>query len=331
MSHCLWHRGAKQAPRNNNLRRSNPENKAVFDDIIVRAKEIGADVILATDPDCDRLGVAAPLTTAEGAEWATINGNQIGALLTDFVCSTMKDNGKVTPKSYVIKTLVTTELTRRISESYGVRCEGNLHVGFKWIGGVMDDVGPDDFVFGTEQSHGYLIGQYARDKDGAVACSLMSQMVAKLKSEGKTLHERLDELLVQHGCHQEKLVNVQMEGSEGMALMSKLMEAFRTSPPKQLGGINVAQVRDYQALTVLDADGNTKPLEAPAANMVMLDLAEDGNYFAVRPSGTEPKVKFYMFTYDAPGGELGSSKAKLDQRLESLESDIRTYVQSVVG
>ena len=310
---------------------SNPENKAVFDDIIVRAKEIGADVILATDPDCDRLGCAAPLTYEPGAEWATINGNQIGALLADFVCAKMKELGKVTPNSYIIKTLVTTELSRRVSENYGVRCEGNLHVGFKWIAGVMDACGPNDFVFGTEESHGYLIGQYARDKDGAVACSLMSQLVAQLKSEGKTLHQRLDELLTQHGCHQEKLVNVQMEGSEGMALMSKLMEAFRTAPPKQLGGIDVAQVRDYQALTILDSDGNTRPLDAPAANMVMLDLAEDGNYFAVRPSGTEPKVKFYMFTYDAPNGDLAASKAKLSKRLDELEADIRNYVESVVG
>lgn len=312
---------------------SNPENTAVFDKIIERAKEISADVILATDPDCDRLGCASPLTSSPGSDWATINGNQIGALLTDFVCKKMKELGKLTDKSYVIKTLVTTELTRRVAESYGVRCEGNLHVGFKWIAGVMDEVGPDDFVFGTEESHGYLIGQYARDKDGAVACLLMSQLVAELKVEGKTLHERLSELLAQHGCHQENLVNVQMEGSEGMAMMAKLMEAFRTAPPKQLGGIDVAGVRDYQALTTTAADGTIIPLDAPAANMVMLDLAEDGNYFAVRPSGTEPKVKFYMFTYCAPelSQDLDAATTTLNKRIDALEKDIRAYVASVVS
>lgn len=312
---------------------SNPENRAVFDAIIVRAKEVGADVILATDPDCDRLGCAAPLTPEADSEWATINGNQIGALLTDFVCSKMQQLGQLTPKSYVVKTLVTTELTRRIAESYGVRCEGNLHVGFKWIAGVMDAVGPEAFVFGTEESHGYLVGQYARDKDGAVACLLMSQLVAELKGQGKTLHQRLDELLVQHGCHQERLVNVQMEGSEGMAQMSKLMEAFRTTPPSGLGGIDVARVRDYSSLTTRLSDGSTEPLDAQAANMVMLDLAKDGNYFAVRPSGTEPKVKFYMFTCCPPeeSGDLAAANQRLSERLDALEQDIRSYVAKAIA
>ncbi|MEM7558051.1 MAG: phospho-sugar mutase [Planctomycetota bacterium] len=311
---------------------SNPENKAVFDAVIEQAKATGADVILATDPDCDRLGCAAPLTPGSD-QWATINGNQIGALLTDFACSKMQQLGKLTDKSFVIKTLVTTELTRRVAESYSVRCEGNLHVGFKWIAGVMDAVGPDDFVFGTEESHGYLMGQYCRDKDGVIACLLMSQLVAQLKSEGKTLHQRLDELLVQHGCHQERLVNVQMEGSEGMAQMDKLMHAFRNDPPKQLGGIDVAGVRDYKSLTTRKPDGSTGPLDAPAANMVMLDLDLDGNYFAVRPSGTEPKVKFYMFTYCSKeeSQDLAAANARLDERLASLEADIRSYVAEVIS
>lgn len=311
---------------------SNPENKVVFDAIIEQAKATGADVILATDPDCDRLGCAAPLTPGS-AQWATINGNQIGALLTDFACSKMQQLGKLTDKSFVIKTLVTTELTRRVAEGYSVRCEGNLHVGFKWIAGVMDEVGPDDFVFGTEESHGYLMGQYCRDKDGVIACLLMSQLVAQLKSDGKTLHQRLDELLVQHGCHQERLVNVQMEGSEGMAQMDKLMHAFRNDPPKQLGGIDVAGVRDYKSLTTRKPDGTTEALDAPAANMVMLDLDLDGNYFAVRPSGTEPKVKFYMFTYCSKeeSQDLAVANAKLDERLASLEADIRSYVAEVIS
>jgi phosphoglucomutase/phosphomannomutase len=207
-----------------------------------------------------------------------------------------------------------------------------LHVGFKWIAGVMDAVGPDDFVFGTEESHGYLIGQYVRDKDGAAACLLMSLLIAQLKHEGKSLHQRLDELLVQHGCHQETLVNVQMEGSEGMALMSKLMAAFRNAPPTELGGIAVAGVRDYKSLTVRLPDGSTRPLAAPPADMVMLDLAAEGNYFAVRPSGTEPKVKFYMFTYCPPAEsqDLAAAKAKLAERLAALEQDIRRYVATVV-
>ncbi len=290
-------------------------------------------MILATDPDCDRLGCAAPLTTESSGAWATLNGNQIGVLLADFVCVRMQQLAKLTAKSYVIKTLVTTELIRKVAESYGVRCEGNLHVGFKWIAGVMDDVGPADFVFGTEESHGYLIGQYARDKDGAVACLLMALLVAQLKSENKTLHQKLAELQRQHGYHEEALVNVQMEGSEGMAQMRQLMAAFRSNPPKELGGIPVAGVRDYKALTTLLADGTTQPLDALPADMVMLDLALAGNYFAVRPSGTEPKVKFYMFV-SCPAAEsqdLVAAQQKMAQRLKALEVDIRRYVAEKIG
>lgn len=312
---------------------SNPENKVVFDAIIERAQAIAADVILATDPDCDRLGVAAPLSTDPRGPWSTINGNQIGVLLADFVCMRLQQLGKLSDKSYVIKTLVTTDMIRRVCESYGVRCEGNLHVGFKWIAGVMDTVGPADFVFGTEESHGYLIGQYARDKDGAVACLLMALLVSQLKAENKTLHQRLAELQQQHGCHEETLVNVQMEGSEGMTQMSRLMAAFRSDPPRKLGGIEVASVRDYKTLTTRFPDGGTEKLDALAADMVMLDLKLEGNYFAVRPSGTEPKVKFYMFTSLPPNEslDLTSAKKKLAERLMALEADIRRYVTEKIG
>lgn len=316
---------------------SNPENSHVFDSIIQYAQQVGADGIIATDPDCDRIGCAVPLTTQPGSIWKTLTGNQIAALLTDYICGKMQQLGQISDRSYVVTTLVTTGLVRRVAQAYGVSCHDNLHVGFKWIAGEMDSAGPQDFVFGTEESHGYLIGQYVRDKDGAAASLLMSQLIAELKEQGKAPHQRLDELWSQHGCHLETLVNVQMEGSEGMALMQRLMSAFRTNPPQQLGGIDVAQVRDYQSLTVRYPDGSIQPLQAPASDMVMLDLVEEGNYFAVRPSGTEPKVKFYMFAYQAPGelaegtGHPGLIKAKqtLQQRLELLERDIRQYVAQV--
>lgn len=309
---------------------SNPENSKVFDAIIDSAKATGGELILATDPDCDRMGCAAPLTSDAKGQWGTLTGNQLGVLLTDYVCLQLKQQGKLSPRSYIIKTLVTTELTRKVAESYGVRCEGNLHVGFKWIAGVMDDCGPNDFVFGTEESHGYLIGQYARDKDGAVACLLMAMMAAYWKQQGKSLHQRLDELFAQHGPHEESLVNVQMEGSEGMARMRELMAAFRAKPPQALGGIAVAAVRDYQALTTTPLGGSAQKLDAPAADMVMLDLAEPGNFFAVRPSGTEPKVKFYTFAASGPCAlaEVPARKQALRDRLALLEKDIRQYVAS---
>ncbi len=307
---------------------SNPENSKVFDAIIDYAKKVGADGIIATDPDCDRIGCAVPLTRESGCPWSTLNGNQIGALLVDYVCQQMQRLGQLSKRSYIITTLVTTKLSARVAASYSVDCHSNLHVGFKWIAGEMDRVGPDDFVFGTEESHGYLIGQYVRDKDGAAGSLLMAQLIADLKSKGKTPHQRLNELWVEHGVHLESLVNIQMEGSEGMALMRRLMSAFRTSPPRQLGGIDVVRVRDYQSLTIRLPDGRTKPLDAPPGDMVMLDLAEDGNYFAVRPSGTEPKVKFYMFGYHPPVATEGLDGAlsTINARLSALEKDIRAYV-----
>lgn len=307
---------------------SNPENPAVFDAIIERAQQTGAELILASDPDCDRLGCAAPLTLDPQGPWATLNGNQIGALLADYVLHTHKQQGTLHSRSYVVKTLVTTEMIRRIADSYGVRTLGDLLVGFKWIGGVMDQEGPEDFVFGTEESHGYLVGTYARDKDGAVACLLMSELAALAKSENQSLHQKLESLYWQHGYHQERLLTVTMEGSEGMSQMKALMESFRTQPPQKLGGIDVAAVRDYQNQVRLNpADGSTVPLEGPCGDLVILDLALEGSYVAVRPSGTEPKIKYYMFTYQPAEllASLEDARADADARLSQFAAELSAF------
>ncbi|KLU03935.1 Phosphoglucosamine mutase [Rhodopirellula islandica] len=309
---------------------SNPENPAVFEAPIKTARPGGYDLVLATDPDCDRLGVAAPLTTDSSGEWGTFTGNQIAALLADYVLEQTAKAGKLTDRSYVIKTLVTTELVRRIAESHGARCVGDLLVGYKYIAEAMDREGPEDFVYGCEESHGYLVGTYARDKDGAVACMLMGELAAKLKAEGKSMHECMADLYRKHGMHRENLINVFMEGSEGMAAMQSLMKAFRAEPPKSLGGIAVAQVRDYGSATTLNvADGSTSPLEGPSGNLVIMDLEMDGNYVAVRPSGTEPKVKFYVFTRleAAESQDLDAADVKLSDRMRAIEEDVRDFAR----
>ncbi len=310
---------------------SNPENVAVFAEPIKVAQREGYDVILATDPDCDRLGVAAPLTPDTAGPWATINGNQIGALLADFVLAKRAELGLSKPGDYVIKTLVTTNLTAKIAESYGARCEGNIHVGFKWIAGLMDACGPAGFAFGTEESHGYLIGTYCRDKDGSVACLLMSQLVADLKSKGKTLHQRLDELFKQHGIHREELINVQMEGSQGMELMQKLMATFRSAPPETLGDVKIAKIRDYERLIIRAANGQVTPLEAPKSNMIIMDLEQPGNYVAVRPSGTEPKVKFYFFSSLPPeqSQDVAAGQAILADGIEKLKVAVQAFAKTI--
>ena len=310
---------------------SNPENPAVFDAIVVYAKSIGADIALATDPDCDRMGCSCPLTLDPASPWATLNGNQLGVLLTDYVMSKRKQAGDLPKDAYVIKTLVTSEMIRGVAESNGVRCEGNIHVGFKWIAGLMDACGPEGFLFGTEESHGYLIGTYARDKDGAAACLLMAQLAADLKAGGKTLHQRLDELMIEHGVYIEDLINVQMEGSQGMSDMKKLMEKLRTTPPASIGGLPVLAVRDYGSLVRRTAQGASEAIEAPKSNMLMLELGNidgvpSGNAIAVRPSGTEPKIKFYLFGHEtlSESSQAGLQQAKqtvLD-RLVAMKKDV---------
>ena len=306
------------------------KNTKVFDAPIEFARDHGFDIVMATDPDCDRLGCAAPVSNGSG-DWRTLTGNQIGGLLTDYVLSQHEAMEGLTGKKYIVSTLVTSLISARIAQHYGVRCENNNLVGFKYIAGVMDREGADDFLFGYEESHGYLIGQYARDKDGAAACMLLAELVASLKSEGRTIHEKLADLYRLHGCHRENLVNVQMEGSEGMALMTKLMEKFRSQPPVSIGGMEVVQVRDYASLTCRSAGNETTPLDGPQGNMVILDLAEEGNYIAVRPSGTEPKVKFYMFSYlpSEQSQDPASGMDQLEKRLADMECDVREFAASI--
>jgi phosphoglucomutase/phosphomannomutase len=334
---------------------SNPENPKVFDAIIERAIQTGADLALATDPDCDRIGCAAPLTFSNDAPWRTLTGNQIGALLADFLLESRQAAGKLSPLDFIVQTLVTTQLIRRIGDSYGVRTIGDFLVGFKWIAGAIDDNGPEHFIYGTEESHGYMAGSYVRDKDGALASMLLCELAARLKAAGQTVHEKLDALFWQHGAHAERTLNVQMPGSEGMERMKEVMALFRSDPPSEIGGDQVAQVRDYLRQMVMIVGEDTekrrpgdqekgmvdsspslpdslspplvRPLAGPKGDLVILDLANDGNYVAVRPSGTEPKIKFYLFTYTPPEqlSNLDRAKEELAARLDAMEADLRKF------
>jgi phosphomannomutase len=306
---------------------SNPENPRVFDIIIERAKQTGADLVLATDPDCDRIGLAAPLTAAPGAEWRTMTGNQIAALLTEYLLERRSVGHSLSPDLYVVKTLVTTDLVRRIAEAFAVRMFGDLQVGFKYIGGTMDDVGPANFVFGCEESHGYLVGSYARDKDAAVAAMLLAQLAARAKSAGQTVHEKLDAIFWQYGCHAEGQVSVTMPGSEGMAQIQALMARFRKTPPQAVAGFKVLRVRDYLGLMEMKPGEPPHPFVGPVGDMVMIDLGAPGTYVAVRPSGTEPKVKFYTFTHE-PAEQLHNLedvKVALAARLDALAKDLTAF------
>jgi phosphomannomutase len=312
---------------------ANPENPAVFDAMIQRAQQTGAELILATDPDCDRLGCAVRKSLRPDAPWVTLTGNQLGSLLVDFLLGARQAAGTLTAGHYIVKTLVTTELMRRVADNYGVETAGNLHVGFKWIGLEMDLRGPKNFVIGAEESYGFLVGDHVRDKDAAVASLLTSELTARLKAEGKTLAQRLDELYRQYGCFAEGQINVQMPGEKGMEDMRAVMSKMRSDPPASLGGMPVVGVRDYLGSTWKTrsdaaSEWTTATLDAPTGDMVILDLAPAGNYVAVRPSGTEPKVKLYLFAFDAPAtiADLEATKAAQAARFQAMGADLRTFL-----
>ena len=308
---------------------SNPENPEVFTKIIDYAKTSGAELILASDPDCDRMGAAAPVTTDLQGEWKTLDGNQLGALLCDFVLRNRKAVGKNTPKDYIVTTLVSSMMTSRLANHYDTKSYYENLVGFKWICSLVDEVGPEGFVFGTEESHGYLVGTYARDKDGAVACMLMTQLAAECKAEGVSLHQRLNDLYNKVGYHRERLSTIRMEGSDGMKRMQALMQKLRTDGPDSIGGLNIASVDDYLTHETRMADGTTTKLDGPTGNLIMMRTEIDGNYVAVRPSGTEPKVKMYMFTFTEASAISDSTRTEMDERLDAFDKDIRAYAETV--
>ena len=244
---------------------ANPENAAVFDAMIERAKQTGADLILATDPDCDRLGCAVPKSLAPDAAWVTLTGNQLGSLLTDFLLGDPpKRPARSPPSHYVVKTLVTTELMRRIADHYGVQTAGNLHVGFKWIGGEMDARGPERFVFGAEESYGFLAGDHVRDKDAAVASLLTAELAAQAEGRGQDAlpearravpplrlpHRRADQRANArrkgHGRH---------AGPDGQV---PHVAAGKPRRPEGRPGARLSQPSDH-----CTPDGNSQPLDGP--------------------------------------------------------------------
>ena len=226
--------------------------------LLITPGETGAELILASDPDCDRMGAAAPLTLDPTGPWASFDGNQLGALLADFVLSKRKAANTLSENHYVITTLVTTLMIKRIAEAYGVQGKNENLVGFKWICSLMDKLGPDEFVFGTEESHGYLVGTYARDKDGAIACMLMSELAAEAKANGKSVHDKLNELYFEYGYHAERLLTIKMEGSDGMRRMKLVMEKLRNDTPQQLGELKISSLRDYAAGSITMLGGGAR-------------------------------------------------------------------------
>lgn len=307
----------------------NPERPEVFAPAIEQAKQTGAGLILASDPDADRLGVVAK--GCDG-EFVHLTGNRIGALLCDYVLRKRAAKGDLSPEHFVVETLVTTPLIAAIAKSHNVRIVDDLLVGFKFIGQTMDALGPEKFVFGAEESLGYLAGEYCRDKDAAVAALFLSELAAELRSEGKTLLDRLDELYVEHGYYVEGQRSEVCKGSQGREQIDGLMRSFRESPPAELAGIEFTEVRDYATHEVRSLPANEKSDELPAPEGDLMIFEASGAELtirvAVRPSGTEPKIKFYFFATAGceEAADLSSLKQKTDEKMSACQDALSDWI-----
>ncbi|MGE4004042.1 MAG: phospho-sugar mutase [Planctomycetaceae bacterium] len=312
----------------------NPERTAVYETLIAAAKENGQEIVLASDPDADRLGVCVK---GPDGEFVHLNGNQIGALLVDYILRKRTSREDLTPQHFVVETLVTTPLIGDIARSHGLRVIDDLLVGFKYIAETIDAEGPDNFLFGAEESIGYLAGTYARDKDAGIAALYVAECAAELRAGGKTLLDRLDELYVQYGYYLERQLSKVCEGSEGRRQTLKLMNAFRRQPPSELAGLALESVHDFglHEYRTLPTNAKLAGLQKPDGNLLIFQSAPTGGCtirIAVRPSGTEPKIKFYLFARSDCGTAeaLEDVKATTAATLEGIRSALSKWIDATL-
>ncbi|MCR8845116.1 phospho-sugar mutase [Paenibacillus sp. SC116] len=290
----------------------NPEEREAFAISLEQAQAWDADIIMGTDPDADRMG--AVVKDGNG-QYVVLTGNQSGALMVHYVLDAMKKNNTLPANGAVIKTIVTSELGASIAESYGMTVLNTL-TGFKYIGEKMtqfDETGEHTFLFGYEESYGYLAGNYARDKDAVIGAMLIAEAGAYYKAQGKTLYDVLQELYVQHGYYLEGLQSRTLKGVEGVAVIQGIMEDWRANVPAEAGGVSVAKAEDY-ALGLYDL---------PKENVLKYHLA-DGSWFCLRPSGTEPKIKMYFAV-------KGTDNADAQARLERVTNDVMARIDAFVA
>lgn len=301
----------------------NPEERKTMMKAIELAAREGADLVLATDPDSDRLGVA--LRNKQG-EYVLLNGNQTLALILSYQLTRWAELGKLDGKQFVVKTIVTSQMANAVAAHFGVKCYDCL-TGFKYIARIIrNNEGVATYIGGGEESFGYLAGDFVRDKDAVSACSLAAEAAAwALETKGQTLYEWLQELYVQYGLYREGLVSVVRKGKEGAELIQKMMVDFRENPPKTIVGSPVVKINDYQKSETLDvATGTVTPIEEDKSNVLQW-FTEDGTIVSVRPSGTEPKIKFY-FGVKAPlasVAEFDTVLAQLDGKIAAIKEDLK--------
>lgn len=296
----------------------NPEETAALEMAMNQAKEIGADLVMATDPDADRVGIAV----RDGDDFVLLNGNQAATLLIYYLLTKWNENGKLKGKEFIVKTIVTSELLVDIANKYKVKYYDVL-TGFKYIADIIKQLeGKETFIGGGEESYGYLVGDFVRDKDAVISCAMIAETAAWAKDNGLGMLELLKQIYVEFGFYKEKLISVVRKGKSGADEIQKMMSDFRASPPTHMGGSKIVMIKDYQSSESINLVNNTRTtINQPTSNVLQF-FTEDGSKVSVRPSGTEPKIKFYF-----------GLKGKLDkvEDYDKVNDELQQKIDLIVG
>ncbi len=301
----------------------NPENKAVFDLAIELAKQKGADIIVGTDPDADRVGAVVKTTSGD---YTVLTGNMTGTLILEYILSQKKAQGKLPKNGAVVSTIVSTDMSKAICAEYGMKYYDVL-TGFKYIGEKIKEFetsGEYTYMFGFEESYGCLSGTYARDKDGVCATMLICEMAAYYKSRGMSLYDGLLELYKKYGVYKETIHSITLPGLDGVANIAKVMSKMREDSPKEIDGVKVIEMRDYKADKVVDLKTGAETTTGLPSSNVLYYILENDTWFCVRPSGTEPKIKIYF-------GSKGSSVEEVEDKIAKAQNGIVSLVDSILA
>ena len=299
----------------------NPENAEALSMAIALAKSIDADIVMASDPDADRVGMACK---NDKGEWVLINGNQTCLIFLYYIIKNRIAMNKMKGNEFIVKTIVTTELIKAVADKNHIEMY-DCYTGFKWIARqIRLNEGIKQYIGGGEESYGFLAEDFVRDKDAVSACALLAEICAWAKDQGKTLYDVLMEIYVEYGFSKETTVNVVKPGKSGADEIKAMMENFRANPPKEIGGSKVILSKDYKSLKATDGEGNVSDIDMPEASNVLQYFTQDGTKISVRPSGTEPKIKFYIEVK----GEMGCPKCYVSASAEA-EEKVKAVRQSL--
>lgn len=297
----------------------NPEEPAAMEMAVKKAREVDADIAMASDPDADRVGIAIKNNKNE---WILVNGNQTAILFIYYLIHRKKELGKLTGKDYVVKTIVTTEVIKNIAEKNGIECF-DCYTGFKWIASVIrENEGKKNYIGGGEESYGFLPADFVRDKDAVSCCALMAEITAWAKDNGKTLFELLQDIYIEYGYSKEKGISIVKKGKTGADEIEQMMMNFRNHPPKEIAGSKVIIIKDFQILKMKNIiTGEETDLKMPATSNVLQYFTEDDTKISIRPSGTEPKIKFYIEVHGKINNrnDFEAAEAAANKKIEAIQ------------